>query len=231
MNIQKIRIENIPALLYGTSSEKLYIYVHGRYSKKEEADTFASIVTRIGYQVLSFDLPEHGERIDQKYKCTIQNSIHDLMDIYSFAQNKYKCFSLYACSIGAYFSLSTFQNIIFDKCLFVSPVLNMKRLIQNMMKLSNITEEVLKEKKEIETTLGEIVSWDYYEFIKNNQIKKWKNETHILYGENDNITERDILDSFVKKYKCNLEIHKNGEHWFHTEEQLKYLENWIKKVV
>jgi hypothetical protein len=40
MEKEKINIENIPTLLYGTNSDKLYIFVHGRYSEKEEADSF-----------------------------------------------------------------------------------------------------------------------------------------------------------------------------------------------
>jgi len=45
---EKMRIENIPALLYGVNSEKLYIFVHGKDSQKEEADDFAAIATQTG---------------------------------------------------------------------------------------------------------------------------------------------------------------------------------------
>ena len=40
MKKKKIKIGNIPALLYGITSEKLYIFVHGGYGKKEDADDF-----------------------------------------------------------------------------------------------------------------------------------------------------------------------------------------------
>jgi len=231
MKKEKINIRNIPALLYGANSEKLYIFVHGRYGKKEDADSFAAMAVKAGYQVISFDLPEHGERKGEDYGCTIQNGIHDLRGLYSFVKNKYKSLSLFACSLGAYFSLSAYQNVQFEKCLFLSPVLDMERLIQNMMKQSNVSEKELKEKAKIETPFGETLSWDYYEFVKNNPIEKWDSKTFILYGENDNITEKSVLDSFVRKYNCNLDVHKNGEHYFHTAEQLKYLENWIRKII
>jgi len=231
MNKEKIKIGNIPALLYGTNSGKLYLFVHGRYGNKEDADGFAAIATENGYQVLSFDLPEHGERKDEEYSCTIQNGIHDLKEVYAFVQNKYIGFSLYACSLGAYFSLAAYKNVKFEKCLFLSPVLDMKRLIQNMMKRANVSEEELRNKSKIETSFGETLSWNYYEFIRNNPIEKWDNKTFILCGENDDITEKDILDSFVRKYNCNLEVLKNGEHWFHTTEQLVFVENWIQKII
>jgi len=231
MKKEKIKIGNIPALLYGMNSEKLYIFAHGKYGKKEDADSFAAIATKTGYQVISFDLPEHGERKDEEYGCTIQNGIHDLKEIYSFVRNKYRSYSLFGCSLGAYFSLAAYQDVKFEKSLFLSPVLDMERLIQNMMNRSNVSEEELREKANIETSFGETLSWDYYEFVRNNPIKKWDSKTFILYGENDNITEKSVLDSFVLKYNCDVEIHKNGEHYFHTAEQLEYLENWIRRLL
>ena len=52
MNILPLKIKKIPALLYGNSSEKLFIYVHGRYSSKDEAGNFAEMLTDKGGQVL-----------------------------------------------------------------------------------------------------------------------------------------------------------------------------------
>ncbi len=59
------KISNIPAVLWGDKSEKIFIAVHGNMSNKEDAviQILAEEADRKGYQVLSFDLPEHGERI------------------------------------------------------------------------------------------------------------------------------------------------------------------------
>ena len=38
-------------------------------------------------------------------------------------------------------------------------------------------------------------------------------------------------DDFVKKYDCGLEVMDTGEHYFHKEEQLNVLKNWIKKHI
>ncbi len=223
-----LQINNIPALLYGESSGKLFLFVHGRHSRKEEAGRFAAIAAEKGYQVLSFDLPEHGERKDLACACTVQNAIRDLKEVHSFVQGKYQSFSLYACSIGAYFCLSAYQNVRFEKCLFLSPVLNMERLIQNMMMWANVSEKELKEKGKIETSFGETLSWDYYEFVRNHPVGKWDKKTFILYGEKDNMTERNVLNAFVEKNHCTLDVLKNGEHYFHTAEQLSHFENWVR---
>lgn len=100
--------------------------------------------------------------------------------------------------------------------------------IQNMMKWANISEEELKEKGEYETSFGETLSWNYYEYVRNNPIKKWDSPTWILYGENDNLTERCVLGPFSTKNDCMVNVMPNGEHYFHTEEQLEYLDSWLR---
>lgn len=40
-------------------------------SDNESAETFAQIAENKGYQTISFELPEHGERISEKYRCDI----------------------------------------------------------------------------------------------------------------------------------------------------------------
>ena len=170
---KEFRIDGIPAVLYGENSEKIYIFVHGRYSRKEEAHFFAETAAESGYQVLSFDLPEHGEREGSQYKCTAVNGVHDLGIIYSFIRERYRSISLYACSLGAFFSLTAYRNIILDNCLFVSPILDMERIIRTMMQWADVSEDELKDKGEIETSFGEKLSWDYYQYVRNNPVEKW----------------------------------------------------------
>ena len=46
----------------------------------------------------------------------------------------------------------------------------MERLIADMMIWANVTEDELKEKKEIQTTFGETLSWDYLCYARENPI-------------------------------------------------------------
>lgn len=228
---EKILIEGIPAILYGVKTDKLYLFVHGKFSQKEEARDFAKIAISKGYQVLSFDLPEHGERKNEGYECTAQNGVKDLTKVYSYVKGKYSQLSLYACSLGAYFSLVAYKDINFSNCLFASPLLNMERLIENMMTWANVNPKELESKKEIDTDFGEKLSWDYYKYVKNNTIDRWESPTHILYGEKDNITEEQVLNGFSNKFNCSVSVMKNGEHHFHTKEQLDFMFNWIRNNI
>lgn len=225
---QNIRIESIPTLIWGPPSDRVYLFVHGKMSQKEEAEGFAEIAVNKGYQVISFDLPAHGERRAEDYPCTVQNGEHDLRVIRDFVMGEWNHISLFGSSLGAYFSLMAYQEMKFDRCLFLSPILDMERLIQNMMTWFNVSEELLKEKQEIPTPMGETLSWPYYAYVREHPIRRWENQTYLLYGSNDNLTERQVVDAFVAKFQCQLEVLQGGEHHFHTKEQMEAVENWLK---
>ena len=46
-------------------ADRVLIYIHGQGGRKEEAESFAEIATNYGWQIISVDLPEHGERKDK----------------------------------------------------------------------------------------------------------------------------------------------------------------------
>ena len=219
----------IPAVLYGEPSDRLFLFVHGKLSRKEEAEAFAEDVVLLRNQVLAFDLPEHGERKGENYPCTVQNGVHDLRTVYDSVKDSYSSVSLFACSLGAYFSLVAYRDVVFDKCLFLSPLLDMERLIRNMMHWANVDEERLQREREIPTSFGETLSWDYYEYVRAHPVDRWDSPTSILYGENDNLTERCVLDAFAQKFACGVTVMSGGEHYFHTPEQLAFLKKWIRE--
>ena len=98
----------------------------------------------------------------------------------------------------------------------------------DMMKWLNITEDELKSKKEVETEFGETLSWEYLSYVKNHPIR-WSVPTSILYGEKDNLTSKESITKFAEQIGATLTIMGNGEHWFHTDEQLNFLDTWVKK--
>lgn len=74
MKIDRLNIENIPSIIWGEKSSKIFIAVHGNMSNKEDEviRILAEKVVSNGYQLLSFDLPEHGERKnDTKNLCFV----------------------------------------------------------------------------------------------------------------------------------------------------------------
>ena len=234
METKRIKINNIPSIIWGEKSSKVFIAIHGNMSNKEDKviEILANKVTNKGYQLISFDLPEHGERkIDTNYLCKVQNCVNDLKQIIEYAKVNYNEINIWACSIGAYFSLLAYKDEDLKQCLFLSPVVNMKIIIENMMLWSNTTEKELNEKQEIKTDFGQTLYWDYYLYVKENPITNWNKKTYILYGNKDNMQNENIIKDFSNEFNCDLTILRNGEHYFHTEEQLNFYNDWLDKII
>ena len=116
-----------------------------------------------------------------------------------------------------------------EKSLFVSPILDMEKLIRDMMGWAGVTQEQLLEAGEIPTAFGETLSWEYLTYAAENQITKWDSPTAILYAGQDHLTARETVEEFARRFGCSVTVMENGEHWFHTEEQLAVLDTWLQK--
>ncbi|MEG0540901.1 MAG: alpha/beta hydrolase [Angelakisella sp.] len=227
MKIQNIEINSIPAIIWGEQSDKVYIHVHGKQSRKEYAENFAEIAEKKGYQTLSFDLPEHGERTDSSYRCDVWNGMHDLSLIADYAFSKWNDVSLFACSLGAYFSLNTYADRGFTKCLFQSPVLDMEYLVRQMFIWFHVTEERLRVEKEISTPV-DLLRWDYFQYILEYPIENWNFPTSILYGGKDNMQSYKVVKDFVDAHHCKLTVSENSEHPFMQPEDMAIVTAWLE---
>lgn len=228
MNAEKIRINGIPAILWGAKSERLIIAVHGSHSSKiddcvwilaEEAD-------KQDFRTLSFDLPKHGERVYETEPCMIDECVGELGAVMEYARTLSERISLFGCSMGAYFGMTAYQNERLERAWLLSPVVDMGRLIRNIMNACGIGEEDLKKLGTYENPY-ETLYWDYYEYVKEHPIKSWSVPTSILRGENDTLSEREAVVDFSLRFGCALTEQKGGEHWFHTPEELEYYRGWL----
>ena len=229
MHTQKLTIDGIPAIIWGERSDRVYLVVHGKASCKEDAERFATIAVDKGYQVISFDLPEHGERASLERACTVQNGVQDLRKVMDYVRQNWNSVRLFATSLGAYFSLVAYRDVGFDMCLFSSPILNMQRLIENMMRWFNVTPEQLQVQREIPTPIGETLSWDYYRYVREHPVEVWNSPTAILYPELDNLTEQAVVADFTQRFAASVDVVSGSEHYLHTERELAIMEDWMKK--
>lgn len=226
MKTQTLKIGNVPALLLGEASDKVFLYVHGKMGCKEEALPFAQTAQAVGYQVLAIDLPEHGARKDAPQKLLPWTVLPEMELVYAYLHRHWKSISLYAVSIGAWFSMQALADKKMEKILLVSPVVDMNDLIANMMRWANVTEQQLQQTGEIPTDFGETLSWEYLCWVRQHQLC-WKNRrTQVLYGDKDNLTSLSVMQRFKQNSMAHLTIVEDGEHWFHTEIQLCVLRAW-----
>ena len=196
--------------------KKLVIYIHGKGGNADEAYHYKPLFP--DYDVIGFDYKSETPWVAKQEFSAYFDSV---------AAN-YDEVVLIANSIGAFFSMNAFAGKCIKQALFISPVVNLEKLICNMMQWANVSEDELREKGEIETNFGETLSWKYLCYVRENPIQ-WNIPTHILYGSNDNLTDLETMQDFAQKVGASLTIMQGGEHWFHTDEQMDFLDRWIEK--
>ena len=141
-------------------------------------------------------------------------------------KEEYGEITLIANSIGAFFSMNAGVDSMIRKAYFISPIVDMEKLIGDMMRWADVTEAELQSKGVIHTAFGEDLSWKYLCYVQEHPVD-WKAPTSILYGSRDNLTPLETISGFAKKHGAALTVMNGGEHWFHTEEQMRFLDDWI----
>lgn len=137
---------------------------------------------------------------------------------------------LMANSIGAYFAMDALGGCPVRKAFFISPVVDMERLILDMMGWAGVTERELEEKGKIPTGFGETLSWDYLRYVRAHPVR-WDVPTEILYAGRDHLVSRETVEAFAARCGGRLTVMEEGEHWFHTEEQIAFLTRWLRRAV
>ena len=225
MKQQKLTIAGVPAILYGSRSRRVYLYIHGKNGCKEEAERFANTACACGWQVLAIDLPEHGSRKNGPEKLVPWVVIPELQAVYARMQPVWKHIRVYGVSIGAWFAMQALQTQTPEKALLVSPVVDMETLITNMMQGTNVTEAQLQAAGKIPTSFGETLSWPYLCWVREHPLQ-WHTPTQVLYGDKDALTSRAVMERFRQESGARLTIMEGGEHWFHTPLQLAVMQSW-----
>ena len=192
------------------------LYIHGKGGSAAESEHYRPLFP--GCEVFGLD---YQSFTPWETGAEIRTAVEKL-------KREYKNIILIAGSIGAFFSMNAGIDGMLSKAYFISPIVDMEKLISDMIVWANVSEEELKERGVIRTDFGEELSWEYLCYIREHPIR-WSVPTSIIYGNNDNLTSLDTVCAFAEQHDAVLTVMENGEHWFHTDEQMKFLDDWIRK--
>lgn len=194
--------------------KNLIIYIHGKGGNADEALHYKSLFPDC--DVVGFD-----------YKSsTPWEARKEFPDYFDSVANGYDKVRLVANSIGAFFSMNALGQKPIERAYFISPMVNLEKPICDMMAWAGVSEETLREKREIATDFGENLSWEYLCYVRENPVE-WHIPTQILYGSKDNLTSLETMREFANRAGATLTVMEGGEHWFHTKEQMQFLDRWI----
>lgn len=213
-------IERIDELIEESKNLKhdsCIIYIHGLYGSSGESDFYSFYTNK--YDVIGLDY-EDGNPWEVKDKI-----IHEFSEI----SKRYKNVYVIANSIGAFYTYMYLSEFNIKKAFFISPLVNMKEVIEGLMKQYNISLDALKTRKLINLDNGQTLSYDFYESLKEKD--NWDIKTYVLYGEKDKLVDQKSIFNFISSHNSSLTIMKNGEHYFHTPGQLKFIKKWINEYL
>lgn len=195
--------------------QKCVIYIHGKGGSAAEAAHYKPLFPNCAV----FGLDYHASAPWEAGR-EIRDAILDLAPCFDRA-------TLIANSVGAFFSMCAGIDTRIRKAYFISPIVDMEKLICEMMRLANVSEEELEAKGVVQTALGEDLSWEYLRYVRTHPVR-WNAPTEILYAGGDTLTTRETITSFADAHNASLTIMENGEHWFHTQEQTAFLDAWLR---
>ena len=191
------------------------LYVHGKGGNPAEAEHYKPLFP--SFDVIGLDYKSHTP---WETKTEIEHAVKSLKENYGSV-------ILIANSIGAFFCINAGIDELVRKAYFISPIVDMEKLISDMMNRYDITESKLQEKGIIQTDFGEELSWKYLSYVREHPVK-WSVPTEILYGSKDNLIAYETIAEFSRKHNAHLTVMENGGHWFHTEDEMRFLDNWMR---
>ena len=192
------------------------LYIHGKGGGPSESEHYKPLFPCcdvIGLDYKTFSPWKTGKEINVAVKKL---------------KTEYESIILIANSIGAFFSMNAEIDSLIEKAYFISPIVDMEKLITDMMSWAKVTEEELESRGVIPTSFGEDLSWEYLCYVRSHPIQ-WDCPTAILYGSRDHLTAYQTIRAFAEKHHADLTVMENGVHWFHTEEQMRFQDKWISE--
>ena len=196
--------------------KNVVIYIHGKGGSAAESEHYKTLFP--DYKVIGLDYQTFSPWDTGR---EISIAVEEL-------KGKYENVILIANSTGAFFSMNAGIDEMIQKAYFISPIVDMDILITDMMQWANVTEQELESKGVLQTDFGEDLSWEYLSYVRSHPIT-WRVPTQILYGSKDHLMSLDTITRFANKHQAALTVMEGGDHWFHTDEQMQFLDNWIKE--
>ena len=191
------------------------LYIHGKGGNADEAEQYKPLFPSCEVKGLDYKNSTPWEAGRE-----IREAIEELTA-------DYDRIAVVANSIGAFFLMNADVEKHIAHAYFISPIVNMEKLIADMMIWIGVSETELQEKGTVYTEFGEDLSWEYLCYVREHPVE-WNVPTDILYGSRDNVTSIGTIKAFVQKHHVSLTVMDGGEHWFHTDAQMRFLGEWIR---
>ena len=225
---EELLLDGIPALRWGEPGGRAVIGVHGQFSNRRDPVMvqYGNVIASRGDQLISFDLPAHGDRQDDKAFNPMEAS-PEVRTFARLARSQSTEVSLLANSIGAYFSLCDTPAGTFKHAWLVSPLLDLEYYIRDMMAEYSVTDEQLEAQTVIHTRRG-VLDWPYLRFVEEHPVKL-DTPSWMIRGDQDEVVPLDTLSRFVGAPGVELVQVEGGQHFLGRPPHLDTVVAWFEE--
>ena len=236
--IENVKIQNTYCRIYKpeTKPEQVLIMVHG-FAGDKESSVICAIgeeLSKNGIQVVSFDLPCHGEDVKNEY-LSATGCMLALTDVVNYVEEEFDSLkvSFFATSFGAYLLLHflSINRDKYNKIILRAPAIKMAKILEEVILPEHgFTVNDLKKGINLGYENPLLVNSAFLKELKDNDLFKMfgdkLNHFHVMQGLKDDVVDvRDVLD-FLKKYlpeRCDFYPFENADHRFKKPGELEQI--------
>ena len=193
----------------------ILLYLHGAGGTAQEADRFRAVC--LACEVRGVDYPDARP----------EAALPPIRAAFAAARQEGREIMLLANSIGAYYAMLALPSETVSRALFVSPVVDLERLLCDLLRSAGADEDALRAQGKIVTPAGPTVFWDDLCYVRAHPVE-WTAPTAILCAADDRMVARETVEAFAARHGAALTVLPEGEHWFHTPAQLAALDAWLR---
>jgi len=225
---EELLLDGIPALRWGEPGGRAVIGVHGQFSNKHDPvmARCGDVIASWGAQLITFDLPAHGDRQDDK-AFTPMDASPEVRAFARLARSQSTEVSLLANSIGAYFSLCDTPAGTFERAWMVSPLLDLEYYIRDIMAEYSVTDEQLEAQTVIDTPRG-VLERSYLRFVEEHPARL-NAPSWIIRGDQDEVVPLNALSRFVGAPGVELVQVEGGQHFLGQPPHLDTVVAWFEE--
>ena len=225
---EELLLDGVPALRWGKPGGRAVVGVHGQFSNKHDPvmSRCGDVIASWGDQLITFDLPAHGDRQDDK-AFTPMDASPEVRAFARLARSQSTEVSLLANSIGAYFSLCDTPAGTFDRAWMVSPLLDLEYYIRDIMAEYSVTDEQLEAQTVIDTPRG-VLERSYLRFVEEHPARL-NAPSWMIRGDQDEMVPLNALSRFVGAPGVELVQVEGGQHFLGQPPHLDTVVAWFEE--
>ena len=225
---EELLLDGVPALRWGKPGGRAVVGVHGQFSNKHDPvmARCGDVIASWGDQLITFDLPAHGDRQEDK-AFTPMDASPEVRAFARLARSQSTEVSLLANSIGAYFSLCDTPPGTFERAWMVSPLLDLEYYIRDIMAEYSVTDEQLEAQTVIDTPRG-VLERSYLRFVEEHPARL-NAPSWMIRGDQDEMVPLSALSRFVGAPGVELVQVEGGQHFLGQPPHLDTVVAWFEE--